>query len=90
MSHQPPPYQNYGPYQGRPNDSNTLSIVGIVLGCVAFLFCPPGFGIAGIVCGVVAKNKNERLANTAIGVSIAGLIIGMILGVVVFRGMYGG
>ncbi|MCK1794529.1 hypothetical protein MTQ01_00485 [Streptomyces sp. XM4193] len=61
-----------------------------MLGCVAFLFCPPGFGIAGIVCGVVAENKNERLANTAIGVSIAGLIIGMILGVVVFRGMYGG
>lgn len=43
-----------GPYKPQANPSNTLSIVGIVLGCIAFLFCPPGFGIAGIICGVVA------------------------------------
>lgn len=72
------------------NESNTLSIVGIVLGCVAFLFCPPGFGIAGIVCGIVAKNQGQRLAPTAIGVSIAGLVLGMVLSLMFFRGMYGG
>ncbi|MGW7520185.1 hypothetical protein ACWGJ2_31860 [Streptomyces sp. NPDC054796] len=64
--------------------------MGIVLGCIALIFCPPGFGIAGIVCGVVAKNKGERLATTAIGVSIAGLVVGMIIGLMFFQGMYGG
>lgn len=87
MSYSGPPHQQ-APYGN--NDSNTLSIVGIVLGCVAFIFCPPGFGIAGIVCGAIAKSKNERLANVALGVSIAGLVVGLILGFVVFRGMYGG
>jgi hypothetical protein len=72
------------------NETNTLSIVGIVLGCVAFLFCPPGFGIAGLVCGIVAKNQGQRLAPTAIGVSIAGLVLGMVFSLMFFRGMYGG
>ncbi|MGI5347500.1 hypothetical protein ACQEU8_04825 [Streptomyces sp. CA-250714] len=87
MSYSGPPYQSGPP---PANDSNTLSIVGIVLGTIAFIFCPPGFGIAGIICGVVAKSKQERLAPTAIGVSIAGLVLGTVLGVLVFRGMYGG
>lgn len=87
MSYSGPPYQQAP--QG-PNSSNTLSIVGIVLGCIAFIFCPPGFGIAGIICGAVAKSKNERLANTALGVSIAGLVVGLILGFLLFKGMYGG
>nr|WP_180218772.1 hypothetical protein [Streptomyces albus] len=67
-----------------------MSIVGIVLGAIAFLFCPPGFGIAGLICGLVAKSKQERLASTAIGVSIAGLVCGMLIGFLFFRGMYGG
>lgn len=79
------------PYRHPPqNPSNTLSVVGIVLGCIAILFCPPVFGIAGIICGVVAKSKGERLATTAIGVAVAGLVVGVILGLVVFRGVYGG
>ncbi|WP_369204985.1 hypothetical protein [Streptomyces sp. PU-14G] len=86
MSYPGPPYQ-----PGRPvNDSNTLSIVGIVLGAIAFVFCPPGFGIAGLICGIVAKSKQERLAGTAIGVSIAGIVLGMVIGYVFFRSMYGG
>ncbi|MDJ1135688.1 hypothetical protein [Streptomyces iconiensis] len=81
----PPPYKPPG---SGHSDSNTLSIVGIVLGAVAFVFCPPAFGIAGIVCGAVAKSKNERLANTALGVSIAGLVVGLVLSFVLFRGVY--
>ncbi|THA23910.1 hypothetical protein E4198_03445 [Streptomyces sp. RKND-216] len=54
-----------------------------------FLFCPPLFGIGGIVCGVIANSKGERLAKVAIGVSAAGLVIGMIIGFVVFQGTYG-
>lgn len=76
------------PQQQPKNDSNVLSIVGIVLGCVGVIFCPPGFGIAGIVCGVIGKSRGERLAPTAIGVSIAGLVVGLALGFLVFNGMY--
>ncbi|WP_031508884.1 hypothetical protein [Streptomyces megasporus] len=83
------PNQPYPPHQQQPNPSNVLSIVGIVLGCVAFLFCPPLFGIAGIICGAIAKSKGERLATAALGVSIAGLVGGMILGFVLFQGMSG-
>lgn len=92
MSYPGPPYQQGPPYQPGPpaNPSNTLSIVGIVLGAIAFLFCPPGFGIAGLICGLVAKSKQERLATTAIGVSIAGLVLGMLIGYLFFRGLYGG
>ena len=61
-----------------------------MLGCVAFLFCPPLFGIAGIICGVVGNSKGERLAKVAIGVSAAGLVVGMIIGFLLFQGMYGG
>ncbi|WP_410535894.1 hypothetical protein [Streptomyces sp. KL2] len=89
MSYPNYPNQPYPPQPQPPNPSNTLSIVGIVLGCVAFLFCPPLFGIAGIVCGVIANSKGERLAKTAIGVSAAGLVVGVILGIVAFQGMYG-
>lgn len=78
------------PQQPQPGNANTLSIVGIVLGCVALFFCPPVFGIGGLVCGAVASSKGERLAGTAIGVSIAGLVGGIILGFLVFKGMYGG
>ncbi|MFP8884163.1 hypothetical protein [Streptomyces barkulensis] len=88
MSYPNYPNQPYQP-QPQPNPSNTLSIVGIVLGCVAFLFCPPLFGIAGIICGAIATSKGERLGKTALGVSIAGLVVGMILGFVVFQGMQG-
>ncbi|MFH0241817.1 hypothetical protein ACGRHY_05105 [Streptomyces sp. HK10] len=89
MSYPNYPNQPYPPQPQPPNPSNTLSIVGIVLGCVAFLFCPPLFGIAGIICGAVANSKGERLGKTAIGVSVAGLVGGMILGFVAFQGMYG-
>lgn len=78
-------------YQGDPygasrqqGGSGALSVVGIVLGCVAFVFCPLGFGIAGIVCGAIAHSKGQRLAGTAIGVSIAGLVGGIVIGLLVF------
>ncbi|GAA2411107.1 hypothetical protein GCM10010420_44970 [Streptomyces glaucosporus] len=82
------PNQPYPPQPQPPNNSNTLSIVGIVLGCVALIFCPPLFGIAGIICGAIAKSKGERLAMAGILVPAAGLVLGMVLGFVVFQGMY--
>jgi hypothetical protein len=60
--------------------SNTLSILGMVLGGVAVLFFPIFFGVAGIVLAVIAKSKNEAQANLALGISIGGTVLGFILG----------
>ncbi|OEV05984.1 hypothetical protein AN216_00905 [Streptomyces oceani] len=66
-----------------------MSILGIVLGGVAFLFLPPLFGIAGLICGVVAHSRRERLAGTAVGISVGGLVLGMALGFMVLPSVYG-
>jgi hypothetical protein len=50
---------------------------------VAFLFLPPLFGILGIVFGAVSWSKGNTLGRTATFVSIAGLILGMIIGAIV-------
>jgi hypothetical protein len=64
--------------------SNVLSIIGIVCGALAFLFFPILLGPAGIVLGVIGLTRKERLAWVATAVSGAGLIIGMILGILVW------
>lgn len=79
----PPPAEQQPPATAQ-NRSNTLSIIGIVCGVVALLFIPPLFGIAGIVLGIVGRSKGERLATVAIVVAAVGLVVGMILGYVVF------
>lgn len=62
--------------------SNGFSIAAYVLGAIAILFFPIFIGVAGIVCAVVAKTKNEPQANIALGVAIGGTILGFILGAV--------
>lgn len=76
----PPPVAAYNPQA--PSASNTLSIIGIVCGVIALFFCPPLFGIGGIVLGVVGKRKGERLGTVAIIVGAVGLVLGMIIGTV--------
>lgn len=82
---------SYTPYPMAPGGQpgaqapgNTLSIIGTVLGVVALVILPPVFGIAGIVLGVIALRKHERLGGVALGVSIVGLVAGMIIGALVF------
>ncbi|HET7385860.1 MAG TPA: DUF2510 domain-containing protein [Nocardioidaceae bacterium] len=67
--------------------SNTLSIIGIVCGAVAFVFCPILFGPAGLVLGGIGRSKGERLATVALVVSGLGLVVGIILGVVVYQSL---
>jgi hypothetical protein len=78
----PPPYA-----AAQQATGNTLSIIGIVLGCIAVVFCPPGFGIAGIVLGIIGNSKGERLGKVAIIVSAVGLVLGLVLGAIVFTSM---
>jgi len=67
--------------QAGTSEANLLSIIGIICGVVAFLFFPILFGPAGLTLGGIAISKREPLGWVALGVSAAGLVIGMILGV---------
>lgn len=62
---------------------NTLSIIGIVCGVLAVLFLPIVFGPIGIVLGIIARTKGERLATIAIIVAAAGMVLGFILGAII-------
>jgi len=72
------------PGPARAGGGNTLSIIAIVLGVVAILVLPIVFGIAAIVCAVVAKTRNERLSTIALVVAIVGTVAGFALGALVF------
>jgi len=51
---------------------------------VALLFLPPFFMIAGVILSIIAITKGDSLGKWALGASIAGGILGMIIGVLVF------
>jgi hypothetical protein len=68
-----------------PSSRNTFSIWGIVLGCIGLLFLPPLFGLAGVVCSIVAISRGERLGRAALVVAIVGLVGGLVIDVVVLR-----
>jgi uncharacterized membrane protein len=59
---------------------NLLSIIGMVCGAVALLFCPILLGPAGIVLGIIGKRRGESLGTVTIAVAAAGMIIGMVIG----------
>ena len=62
------------------NSGNVLSIIAMVCGGIALIFCPILLGPVGIVCGVVAKKRGENLATIGISVAAAGMTLGFIIG----------
>lgn len=82
-----PPYPLPGPAQ--PNQTvatNLFSIIAFVCAGLALLGgvavaapLPTVFGVAAIICAVVALTKKERLAPYAIGAAAGGLILGWII-----------
>ncbi len=68
----------------KPDSKQGLAIAGLVCGIIAFLFIPPLFGILGIVFGAISWKSGNKLGMAATVISIAGLIIGMIVGAIVF------
>lgn len=71
----------YGLHPVQADAANTLSIIAIVCGAIAFLFLPIVFGPAGIVLAAIGRSKKEKLAPVALGVAIAGTVIGILLGI---------
>jgi cytochrome c biogenesis protein CcdA len=57
---------------------NTFSIIGIVAGVLALLL-PIVFGPAGVILGVMARTRNERLANRALLVAATGMVVGLLV-----------
>ena len=74
MSTNPVPSQN----------SNALSILAIIFGGISVLILPILFGPIGIVLGIIAMTRKERLSTVGLIISIVGPVIGAILGVLVF------
>lgn len=64
---------------------NTLSIIGIVCGVVAIIILPIVFGPAGLVLGFIARSKGERLSTVAIIVAAVGMVLGFLLGYLVWN-----
>ena len=73
------------PAPGRPaSQSNVLSIIGIVCGVVAVLIAPIIFGPAGLILGGIAKSRGERLSTIALIVAGVGMVLGFVLGALVY------
>lgn len=87
----PPQYPPPGPAQSTTTPLNLFSIIAFVcaglalLGGMALFALPTIFGVAGIICAVVALAKKERLAPYAIGAAVGGLFLGWILQAAVFN-----
>jgi hypothetical protein len=64
-------------------ESNTFSIMSMILGGIAFLLLPPFLGGAGVILAIIGKTKNEKLWAIGFTVSIVGAVVGFILGMAV-------
>lgn len=61
--------------------NNFYVILGVIFAIISVFFCPPGFGIAGIVMGAIATAKGNKGAGIAVMVgSVIAIFIGMALG----------
>ena len=57
---------------------NTFSIIGIAAGVLALLL-PVVFGPAGVMLGIMARTRNERLANRALLVAASCMLVGLLV-----------
>ncbi|NNH70067.1 hypothetical protein HLB23_09375 [Nocardia uniformis] len=76
-------YQPYPSGYGAPpqqRGTQVFSIIGFVCAAVALLFCPPGFGIAGIVLGLIGNSKGEPLGKWAALAAGICMVIGLVIG----------
>ncbi|OCF87949.1 hypothetical protein AW168_23160 [Nocardia brasiliensis] len=63
-----------------------FSIVGLVCAVISVLFCPILFGPAGIILGIVGHTKGEPLGKWAAIAAGVGMVIGFLVGFLLFNG----
>lgn len=70
---------------GRPRrqDAQVFSIIAFVFAVIAVLVYPIVFGAAAIILGLVGRLRGERLATRAILAGVAGLVLGLLIGVTI-------
>ena len=71
------------PYAQGPQGVQPMTwrtVLGYVFGAIATLFVPIVFGVLAIVFASLAVKQNEKTSRIALGVAVAGTIIGFILG----------
>ncbi|GIG36520.1 hypothetical protein [Cellulomonas pakistanensis] len=66
-----------------------LSIITFVLAAIGLFFLPIVFGLAGIVTGIVAVVRKERLGKIALIVAVAATVLGFVLGAIAFNAVQG-
>lgn len=85
----PPPQDPYSYPGGHPGGqpprqgAQIFSIIAIICGVLAILILPIIFGPIGIALALVARSKHEPLWKVALGVAIAGTVLGFLLGAIV-------
>ncbi|WP_029900424.1 DUF4190 domain-containing protein [Nocardia brasiliensis] len=82
------PQQGYQPYGTPPprSGSQVFSIVGFVCAVISVLFCPILFGPAGIILGIIGHTKGEPLGKWAAIAAGVGMVIGFLVGFLLFNG----
>lgn len=74
------PASGGGPAAGGAPPGRVLTILGFVFGGISLLFFPIILGPAGIICAAIGLNKGDPLAKWALGVAVAGMVLGFVIG----------
>ncbi len=81
----PPERLTYSQKTAAPTSdaTNTVAIAGLVCGCIAFLILPLVFGPVGVIFSAVGLGRKAPMGVLALVVSLAGLVVGLLLGLAV-------
>jgi len=80
----PPSWAHYDIGKGvASNKGMVCSVLSVIFACIAFLFCPPLFGLAGVTLGIVGLCLCENKTTAIVGIvlSVVGTAVGMMIGI---------
>jgi len=80
----PPPLEHAKPTEPSKDSATGIIAAGVVCSLISLLFCPPAFGLAAFVCGIVALVKGNVSGGIGIIImavicTLAGMYFGAVL-----------
>ncbi len=80
-------YRDVDEFEPESVGGRVCSILSCIFGAVAFLLCPPLFGIAGLTLGIIGLclSKGKALGIIGVSLSVVGTLVGMILGALLMK-----
>ena len=80
----PPPLEHTKPTDPSKDSATGIIAAGVVCSLISLLFCPPAFGLAAFVCGIVALVKGNVSGGIGIIImavicTLAGMYFGAVL-----------